>query len=279
MKKNLITILLIALISAICLVSFSGCFFENLSFISGQMSGDAAAAFEAFNQELVTEAEDEDEDPTITLVNFTQINNVSLSMGANAASMVAEYKITENGLYCSMRTVSEDVQTPSTEFYLETYYNHWLYYYKNNDEWRVGEITVKVVADYLKAKDSSISADTRENLFYAKNYKSKGDHYEYVGEKVYLTYGDIEMDMNVNGLFLVDGGIEIKGNVEPDMTAEQKAAAQLAGYSFDMPFSYKIVDVGSTKITFPSNSKITEFKASLNANASSNEDEAEVSKK
>ena len=261
MKKRIFTILMVALVLAIAAASFTGCFFQNLSFISGTMTGESAEALENFNQDPYEE--DENGNIKITLSNFTQLNKVSLSMGADNAMAVVEYKFTENGFSYSVYTETNAAGVYSSsgrsDIYVEKDGDYWFAYIanpSNPSEWRVGAIETSTVKAYLEAKSNNSPADTRANLFDAKNYKSSGDHYEYVGPKVYLTIAggssaDMTFNMNVDGLFNVEKGVEIKGNVEYDMTAEQKAAAAAAGYSMDMPFSYSILNVGTTKITFP----------------------------
>ena len=257
MKKKIVTLLLIALVLAVTLTTFCGCFFQNLSiFSSSGMDEDTLAALDTLA------AEDED-DPA--LANFSQINKVSLSMGANSIQIINEYKVTENGIY--VKQYSSDSASGSAgsyEYYLEKDRGEYFLYMPNpsdHSRWRVGNISQEQWKQYvnLSARNSSISADSRSNLFSAKNYKKSGDHYKYVGPKVYITIetgsssDTATFVFDVDGLFLVENGVEIKGNVAPEMTEEQKKQMKEMGYTFDMPYSYCVYNVGTTKITsYPS---------------------------
>lgn len=256
MKKKIVTLLLIALVLVVTTACFTGCFFENLSFISGQMSDSNAQALEALNSELVTE--DANGDLQFTLSNFTQLNRARGDVGEYSGTAVFLFKVTEKGFYISTYTEATGVASERQEFYYEKDGDIWFYYAKVQGEWRVGAVNATYLAMAMKQNaTSNLLAETRKNIFSPKNYKSDGDHYKYAGpELVFSVDGDYKMVFDVEGLFTIEGGIEIKGQVVPAMTDEQKAAMEQAGMSLqnmglDIPFSYSIYDVGSTTITFP----------------------------
>ena len=257
MKKRIVTITLIALVVVIAM-SLGGCFFENLSIISGKMSGESADALDAFNTELTSE--DANGDLRITLSNFSQINKARGSVGGYSGSAVFEFKCAENGLYIASYSTDNVSVADKYEYYIEKDGEFWFAYAQNpsnHNEWKVAAIDVSRIATSIAPRDTFL-AETRKNIFSAKNYKISGDHYAYDGPTlVFSQEDDYKLVMNVEGLFTIENGIEIKGQVEPEMSAEQKAEMAQAGYSladlgFEFPFSYSIYDVGSTKITFPS---------------------------
>ncbi|MBQ7712771.1 MAG: hypothetical protein IJT69_03010 [Clostridia bacterium] len=257
MKKRIVTITLIALVVVIAM-SLGGCFFENLSIISGKMSGESADALDAFNTELTSE--DANGDLRITLSNFSQINKARGSVGGYSGSAVFEFKCAENGLYIASYSTDNVSVADKYEYYIEKDGEFWFAYAQNpsnHNEWKVAAIDVSRIATSIAPRDTFL-AETRKNIFSAENYKISGDHYAYDGPTlVFSQEDDYKLVMNVEGLFTIENGIEIKGQVEPEMSAEQKAEMAQAGYSladlgFEFPFSYSIYDVGSTKITFPS---------------------------
>ena len=97
MKKKLVTIAFIALILTLSLSLLSGCFFQNLSIISGKMSEEALDALEILGGN--GEAEEEDETAEMKFANFTQINSVTAGMGAESIEITNIYKLTETGFY------------------------------------------------------------------------------------------------------------------------------------------------------------------------------------
>ena len=257
MKKIILSILTVALVAVIAM-SLGGCFFENLSIISGKMSGESAEALDAFKTELTSE--DANGDLRITLSNFSQINKAKGSVGGYSGSAVFEFKCAENGLYIASYSTDNVSVADKYEYYIEKDGEFWFAYAQNpsnHNEWKVAAIDVSRIATSIAPRDAFL-AETRKNIFSAKNYKISGDHYAYDGPTlVFSQEGDYKLVMNVEGLFTIENGIEIKGKVEPEMSAEQKDAMAQAGYSladlgFEFPFSYSIYDVGKTKITFPS---------------------------
>jgi len=254
MKKNLVTILLIALVLVLSLTTFCGCFFENLSIISGKMSVEAEQALAAL-------AAQDPDDPV--LKNFSQINKVSLGAGGASMQMITEYKVTENGFYYySYYSDTTIGSAGSSAMYLEKDGDDYFYYAQdpNGKDFKVQAVPDSWIVqfeNYITNRNSTIVSDSRANLFSSKNYKMDGDHYKYVGPEVYIEFGadssgyEAKMVLEVDGLFLVDGGVEIRGHVMPEMTAEEKAEMEKAGYSFNMPYSYCVYNVGTTKITYP----------------------------
>ena len=258
MKKKIVTVLLVALVLTLTMACFTGCFFENLSFLSGKMNGESAEALDAFKTELTSE--DANGDLRITLSNFSQINKAKGSVGGYSGSAVFEFKCAENGLYIASYSADNVSVADKYEYYIEKDGEFWFAYAQNpsnHNEWKVAAIDVSRIASSIAPRDTFL-AETRKNIFSAENYKISGDHYAYDGPTlVFSQEGDYRLVMNVEGLFTIENGIEIKGQVEPEMSAEQKAAMAQAGYSladlgFEFPFSYSIYDVGKTKITFPS---------------------------
>ena len=245
MKKKLISILFIAIVLTLSLALFCGCFFENLSIISGKLSGEALEALSALA------ASDEEESSNVP-TNFTQINKVSYSLGANASEVTNLYKVTENAFYLSATTVSNGI-TMTDEAYLEIDDGYYFVYLKdvNSNEWKVGAVDEETFKTYCSQRSNGVSEDTRANLFDAKNYKSAGKKYKYTGPEVYLVFNQMKMVIDVEGLFVKDGGVEIKCKAHPELTAEQKAEAEAAGYNVNMPVSYSVTNVGSTTINFP----------------------------
>ena len=246
MKKKLISILFIAIVLTLSLALFCGCFFENLSIISGKLSGEALEALG------VLAAVDEEESSSNMPTNFTQINKVSYSLGANAAEVTSVYKVTESAIFWSVTTVSNGV-TQTNEGYLEADEGFYFVYARdvNSNEWKVGAVDEETFKAYCSQRSNGVSEDTRANLFNGKNYKSAGKKYKYTGPEVYIIFNQTKMVIDVEGLFVKDGGVEIKCKAHPELTAEQKAEAEAAGYNVNMPVSYSVTSVGSTTITFP----------------------------
>ena len=257
MKKRIITLLSVALVLVVTLAALTGCFFENLSIISGKMNEESAEALQAFNTEFVTE--DANGDAQITLSNFTQLNRSAGYVGTHSQEVVYLFKVAENGFYMHSYAENSEGSYGAYEMYIEKDGEDWFLYApnpQNKTEWKVGYIDIPGLVSQLSQRET-LSDAIRKNIFNPNNYKPDGDHYAYKGPMVDVAIeGDYKMVMNVEGLFTKDSGIEIKGKVEPELTAEQKAALQQAGQSlesmgFNMPFSYSIYDVGTTKITFP----------------------------
>jgi len=257
MKKKIVTLFLIALVLTLTAACLTGCFFQNLSFLSGKMSESNAQALEALNNELVTE--DANGDLQITLSNFTQLNRARGSVGDYSGTAIFLFKVTEKGFYISTYTEATGVASEREEYYYEKDGDIWFYYVKNaQGQWGVGAINANSLAIVMKQNATSkLLAETRKNIFSPTNYKLDGDHYEYAGpELVFSDDGSDKMVFDVEGLFMIEGGVEIKGQVVPALTAEQKAAMEQQGATWqsmglDIPFSYSIYDVGSTTITFP----------------------------
>jgi len=256
MKKKIVTVLLVALVLTLTAACLTGCFFQNLSFLSGKMSESNAQALEALNSELVTE--DANGDLRITLSNFTQLNRARGSVGEYSGTAIFLFKVTEKGFYISTYTEATGVVSESEEYYYEKDGDIWFYYVKNQGEWRVGAINANSLAIVMKQNATSkLLAETRKNIFSPTNYKLDGDHYEYAGPELVFSDDDpYKMVFDVEGLFMIEGGVEIKGQVVPALTAEQKEAMEQQGVTWqsmglDIPFSYSIYDVGSTTITFP----------------------------
>ncbi|MBQ7654118.1 MAG: hypothetical protein IJS17_03500 [Clostridia bacterium] len=246
MKKRIVTIILIALILTLSLSLLSGCFLQNLSFISGSLSPDALAALE------VLKGGDEEGSDADLPTNFTQINKTSMAAGENSMEATFQYKFTEKGMYCSKYTVNNGT-TKLEEYYYQVENDKIKYYAKDakTGEWYVTEISKDSFEEAAKSK-SDESEDTRANLFDAKNYKSAGSKYKYTGPDVYKVINGQKMNLIVDGLYVLDGGVEIKAvALAEGITEEMLAQSKAAGYDPSIPVSYKVVSIGSTTISFP----------------------------
>ena len=255
MKKNLITIFVIALVLALATVTLGGCFLQNLSIVSGKLNADGEAALNAFNGEAE---------------NFSQLNVGYSKMsfpgqGDQVQNSTTEYKVTKNGVYYHYHAenIAPDgtLTTEDREFYLEKKEDKYYLYKVFEDtegkkEWGKSTINEETFASYLKT--NSISEDTRANLFDPKNYKVDGDHYKYVGKEVYLVENagstEIKNYFDVQGLFVEKDVYTIKAKIYPTNAGASMSQVKAAYSQPGMPIwtiSYGIYNVGTTKISFP----------------------------
>ena len=255
MKKQLITICIIALVLALATVTLGGCFFQNLSIISGKLGAEGEAAIKAFNGEAE---------------NFSQLNVGYAKMtvpeqGDQVQKSTTEYRVTKNGIY--YHSHKEDIAPDGTlttrdrEFYLEKKENEYYIYNivedgEGNKKWTKATADKATFEAALKTND--ISEDTRANLFDPKNYKVDGDHYKYVGEEVYLVENagstEIKNYFDVQGLFVEKDVYTIKAKIYPTNAGASMSQVKAAYSQPGMPIwtiSYGIYNVGTTKISFP----------------------------
>ena len=259
MKKNLVTILIIALVLALATVTLGGCFFQNLSILSGKLGTDGEAALDALNGKAE---------------NFSQLNVGYSKMsfpgqGDQIYNSTTEYKVTEKGIYYHYyaESIAPDgtLMTEDKEAYLEKDGDKYYLYKVFEDgsgkkEWGVVSTDKETFEDAMNT--NTISEDTRANLFDPKNYKVSGDHYKYVGEEVYLVTDagstEIKNYFDVQGLYVEKDVFTIKAKYYPTSAGASMSEVKAAYSQPGMPIftiSYGVYNVGTTKISFPNVNK------------------------
>ena len=223
---------------------------ETVDPFRGNLDEKVIAAFDAVNTNPITE--DNEDHTIISFTNYSQFNKASASLGETVNTSVAEYRFDENGFYYASYTLSEDsTVSEKSEMYYEKDQEDWFVYVADpNDStvWRIGAVTESYINLF-----SQMGTKQLEALFHSENYTNGDDCYKYVGPTVVISEEQgSRIIMEVEGLFLTDNGIEIRGTAGPEMTEEQKSQLIEAGLgNVFIPCCYCIYDVGSTEITFP----------------------------
>ena len=131
--------------------------------------------------------------------------------GYNFGSRV-DYKLDSNKVY--LKQTSYYPSTSVQEMYLSQVGDSYYVYQNNNNSWARYSISEE---QFKQNNSNGLSGDTRMLLFDGNNYQNQGDYYLYVGDAVYIDYGNeripfenITLTINGENLvisFTIGGGV------------------------------------------------------------------------